>query len=652
MLRKCFACFGLACLSLGGGLYSEEEKAFFSDQSIYHSIEKMLEYHVEYKEFSPLLIKRSFKLFLDQFDPYKIYLLQSEAHQFLHMSQEALEQVAEGHRKASYAKYEELNQLAQNAIVRAREIRKALRLKLLTCDISSGEEEIESFPKTLEDLQKKTYSKLFQFLVSEKRWEGVEDFSQEQREILLDLWEERLSRIEKSYMSSRFEPDFSRHVLKACAKGLDAHSSFFSAEEARDLRTTLEKQFEGIGVILREGVRGIMIKGLVKGSPAEKSGKLQKGDLLLAVNGETTSALSYEEVLQKLKGERGEKVVLKLCRLQEGQKEDFEVSIVREKVIMEEDRVQFSEIPFGSGVIGKIEIPSFYESEDGASCVDDLREAISSLKKNKNLLGILVDMRENSGGFLSQAVKVASLFMSGGVVVVSKYAEGQMQYLRNTDGRVFYQGPMVLLTSKASASATEIVAQALQDYGIAVVVGDRRTYGKGTIQYQTVTDKNSSSYFKVTVGKYYTASGRSTQIEGVHADIEIPTAYAPFNIGEKYLAYPLKNDQIEPVFIDPLTDVAPRTRAWMKKKYLPRLQKKLSFWTEVLPVLRSNSEFRIHHDQEFLRFLGKMKEESEALDLGEAILEPSDPTFQEAVNVLKDMIFLDMSQKKIQNHRK
>ncbi len=310
---------------------------------------------------------------------------------------------------------------------------------------------------------------------------------------------------------------------------------------------------------------------------------------------------------------------------------------------MQQDRVKYSWESFGDGILGKIDLPSFYESSDGSSCFSDLRKALHELKSKGSLLGVVLDLRENSGGFLSQAVKVAGLFMSGGVVVVSKYAEGQMQYLRHEDGRIFYQGPLVVLASKASASAAEIVAQALQDYGIAVVVGDERTYGKGTIQYQTVTDKRNSALFKVTVGKYYTVSGRSTQIEGVHADIVVPTNYAPFPIGEKYLLYPLKNDQIDSVFMDPLKDVAPKNKSWMRRNYLPNLQKKLSFWTESLPVLRKNSEYRIQNNPSFVRFLQQIRSE---IPDDVSLSQDEDLQMAEAVQILQDMVILANQKKK------
>jgi carboxyl-terminal processing protease len=524
------------------------------------------------------------------------------------------------------------------AILRAREIRKKLRVKLLNCDLSKVEVGVENFAKSKEELTQKIYCQMASFLLAEQKWEGLNGLSSQQRLRVLDLWERRLSRREDPYLSGRHSSDWSMHVLKAFAKSLDSHSSFFSQEEAYDLKTALEKQFEGVGIVLREGISGVVIKDLVPNSPAELSGRIQKGDILLSVNGKSTGTRSYEEVLALLRGDRGEKVTLGFRR----GNDTWKVKLVREKVVMQEDRVKYSWVPFGSGILGKIEIPSFYESSDGSSCASDLKHALHELKSQGALVGVVLDLRENSGGFLNQAVKVASLFMSGGVVVVSKYAEGQMQYLRNTDGKIFYQGPLLILTSKASASAAEIVAQALQDYGIAVVVGDERTYGKGTIQYQTVTDKKNPSLFKVTVGKYYTVSGRSTQIEGVRADIVVPTNYAPFPIGEKYLLYPLKNDQIESIFTDPLKDISPKSKSWMRKNYLPNLQKKLSFWTESLPVLRKNSEYRLLNNPNFVRFLKQIH--SEASEEDPSILD-EDLQMEEAVQILQDMAFLGKNKK-------
>ncbi len=171
------------------------------------------------------------------------------------------------------------------------------------------------------------------------------------------------------------------------------------------------------------------------------------------------------------------------------------------------------------------------------------------------LLGLVLDLRNNPGGYLTQAVKVAGLFISDGVVVVSKYSNGEIQYYRDLDGNPQYTGPLVVLTSRLTASAAEIVAQALQDYGVALVVGDDRTYGKGTIQAQTVTDTGASSYFKVTVGEYFTPSGKSPQLTGVKSDVLLPGPYSKTKVGEKYLDHPIAADHIAPSFNDDLKDI-------------------------------------------------------------------------------------------------
>jgi carboxyl-terminal processing protease len=278
----------------------------------------------------------------------------------------------------------------------------------------------------------------------------------------------------------------------------------------------------------------------------------------------------------------------------------------------------------------------------------DLKEAIRSFKQKGDLVGLVLDLRENSGGFLSQAVRVAGLFVSNGVIVISKYGKGEVHFLRNIVGRSFFNGPIVILTSKMSASASEIVAQALQDYGVAVIVGDERTFGKGSIQYQTVTDEKADLFFKVTVGRYYTVSGKSTQIDGVIADIVVPTQYAPYNIGERFLEYPLPPDQVDPAYIDPLTDLDEKTRRIFQARYLPFLQRVVPFWKRILPSLKKNSAYRLAHDPNFQAFI-KKQEKIRSRQAGMPVntideqvqIGMEDLQMMEAVNIVKDMVLIE-----------
>ena len=231
-------------------------------------------------------------------------------------------------------------------------------------------------------------------------------------------------------------------------------------------------------------------------------------------------------------------------------------------------------------------------------------------------------------------MKVVGLFISNGIVVISKYFNGEEHFYRDVDGNQAYNGPMIVLTSKATASAAEIVAQALQDYGIALIVGDKQTYGKGTIQSQTITQEGNAAYFKVTVGKYYTVSGKTPQIEGVKADIVVPGPFTYEKIGEKYLDYPVKPDSIPASYTDNLSDIAPNLKPWYMHYYIPTLQKKQTFWQKHLQQLQLNSSYRINHNRNYQTFL-KQGSQGNVTNYGQEDLQ-----LEEAVNIMKDMIIM------------
>ncbi|MBU6447028.1 MAG: hypothetical protein KGQ49_06490, partial [Verrucomicrobia bacterium] len=178
-------------------------------------------------------------------------------------------------------------------------------------------------------------------------------------------------------------------------------------------------------------------------------------------------------------------------------------------------------------------------------------------------------------------------------------------------------------------------------------VGDQRTFGKGSIQYQTVTDANADVFFKVTVGRYYTASGKSTQIEGVIADIVVPTQYTAYHIGERYLEYPLSQDQTAPVFVDPLSDLDEKTRKLFQMRYLPTSQRIVTFWKNMLPALQKQSAYRIANDPAFQVFNKKVdaaRSRADALPpntVDEQLMGKDDIQMKEAVNIVKDMIQME-----------
>ncbi len=617
-------------------------------------MERLFHLHIDHKEFNVTIVRRMVKLYIEQFDPDKSQLLDKEIGPYLNLSDAKARAIQARLEKRDYSDFHALNQIFAVAQVRTQQMRAQVARDLI--QQGATRESIfppytSSYAQTEADLLERQKTKMTRFYLFHQERTNLN--TPDRRSKVIVLYEKRVLRSEASYLF--LKPTLSRaelpkaenyqtlKILKSFAKSLDTHTSFFSAEEASEMRASLEKQFEGVGVVLSEGVDGVQITDVVKGSPAAESGKIQVNDLLVEIDGHSTSRYSFDEVLELLKKSRSD-VRLGFQR----DDKTYYVTLQKRPIAMDDDRIQATYEQVEGGVIGKISLYSFYENQDGVSSEKDIREAIRRFREVGELKGLILDLRNNPGGYLTQAVKVAGLFVQNGVVVISKYGRDDLHYLRNVVGKALFNGPLVVLTSQMSASASEIVAQALQDFGVAVVVGDTRTFGKGSIQFQTFTDERSDLYYKVTVGKYYTVSGRTTQIEGVKADIVVPTNYAPYNIGERYLEYPLQPDTVEAAYTDPLTDLDPKTRLLFERRYMPQLQRVVSFWRNRVSDLAERSAARIAQNSNYQAFLREQEQMRPRLadlppnTIGESYSTSyGDLSMEEATNILNDMIHME-----------
>lgn len=644
-LPRFFFFFLFLCLPL----FSQE--ILLKPDEISSVMEQFFALHVEHKEMSPQLHERSLKIYLHHFDQSKAYLLNEEVVHYERPNEKLLSAMQSDYENNRFSTYFTLNRLVQQSILRAQEWRsrwaqnpKTLLAEAKKVNLTGTPE--KHYAKNRKDLQNRHYDRFLRFLAFQMEELGYPSYEGKEAK-LVALCEKQVRIIENMYLGidERGEPlsqEMHEHLvcmrtLKALAHSLDAHTAYYSPEEAYAMKVQLEKGMYGIGVVLREGIDGISIQELIKGGPAESCGKIQKGDTIVEVDGIKIENAPFHKVLEMMRGKEGTKTRLGLLRHSDQTPHLITVDLVRKKITLDDKRVDYRAEPFGDGLIGKITLHSFYEGEDGLSSEKDLKQAIDALKEQGPLYGIVLDMRENGGGFLTQAVKVSGLFISSGVVVISKYSDGTMKYYRALDGERYFDGPLVVLISRNSASATEIVAQTLKDYGVALVVGDDQTFGKGTIQHQTVTSGRSESFFKVTVGRYYTVSGKSTQIQGVKSDIIIPTPYQFEEIGEGYLEYPLPPDQVASAFADQLSDVDPFARKWFQKYYIPNIQPVVNQWNNLIPQLRINSEKRLTQNRNFQNFLQKIKRE---LKVDLPPFGSNDLQMDESVNIIKDMIFL------------
>lgn len=655
------------CLTQAFGASQKQAESFLAFEDIYPVMEQILEYHVDHHEMKPHLMQRAIKLYFKQFDPERIYFLEEEAAPFFQANEQVKEHTLSQYHNNRYETFYQINNEIQKAIQRHRYWRKSLfkDVDMVFEDVQSFEEsDVPSpppFSKSELELKQRIYHHALRFIQSQIG-KTSKELAQENQEKILQLYLKKVNDKENLYLSINKDEKHREHllslrILKALAKSLDSHTAFFSPAEAYNMRINLEKSFQGIGVVLEETYEGVKVVKLIEGGPADKSGVLKKGDFIVSVEGASIKNLSFREILDLIRGKEGTDISLGIKRYDEepnANEQFLSVTLTRGKVTLNDQRVETSFERFGDGIIGKITLHSFYEGGDGVSSEKDVLKAIRELSKEGDLNGLILDLRNNSGGFLSQAVRVAGLFITNGVVVVSKYSDGDIRIFRDLDGQTYYDGPVVVLTSKASASAAEIVAQALQDYGTSIIVGDERTYGKGSIQHQTITNENASSHFKVTVGRYYTASGKSTQINGVKADIIVPGKLSDEEIGEQFLEYPLAYDTIGPIFFDPLVDLDSDAKKWFQKYYLPTLQKPQKYWKQLLPQLKKNSSFRVQNSEEYQTLL------SSNVSLGDKFLEQDVNSVkstqemtleklqeQEAVNIVKDMILLQKKHREL-----
>lgn len=592
-----------------GASTQREDRLFLKRENIRPIMDKILGYHIYVKKISPEILRRSLMYQISTVDSQKMYFLQEEVDPYTTAQKDLLQKFFTQYQEGKFDAYLELYQTIEQAILRAQKIRSDLKSELLS--VNTFKEVIsteERFPNSIEILREKWRNSYAIFV--QENFKDFDAIPSEQMGQIFEVFDRQASSFESQFIgeedSRAYENNFTQFVLKSLAGSLDSHTTFFSAAEAAIVKSHLEKELYGIGVVLKESSNGIYVYRVIPGGPAAFNGNIKANDLIAYIDGQPVSGMSLSKVSEVLKGEEGTLVVIGISRRDGSQPEGevrFEVKLQRGKIALDEERVSSTFETYNNGIIGKIRLDSFYEGKDGISSDRDIIKELRNLRKKGPLKGLILDLRRNSGGFLMQAVKVAGLFITNGVIAISRDSQGAVRYLRDLDGHSYYDGPLIILTSKASASAAEIVAQSLKDYGRAIIVGDETTYGKGSIQHQNLTEENTTAgYFKVTVGLYYTVSGRSTQIGGVSSDVVVPSPYYYEKIGERYLNYPLLADQFTESYKDPLTDVPNRNKIWFEQYYLPRLQQKQNQWTSKLDRIRINSERRLQANLIYNRF--------------------------------------------------
>ena len=346
--------------------------------------------------------------------------------------------------------------------------------------------------------------------------------------------------------------------LNSIVTQYDPHTTYLAPEAKEVFDQNISGKFQGIGARLSKRKQQVEIVEVIIGGPVWRDKLLNVGDIIISVaqseDEEPTeiSLMKLSDATDLIKGEKGTNVYLTVKRVDGGIEQ---IVVTRDIVELEETYAKSSIINDESSKYGLINLPRFYVDFDDygeRNAATDLKKEILNLK-SKGINGLILDLRNNGGGSLKTVVDITGFFIERGPVVQVKSIGGRREVLRDNDPSIIWDGPLVVLVNEFSASASEILAAALQDYNRAIILGSNQTYGKGTVQ--NIVDLNNvisgSTYgdlgsLKITTDKFYRVNGGSTQLEGVKSDITFPNRYSYIDIGERDLENPLNWDKIDP----------------------------------------------------------------------------------------------------------
>lgn len=627
-------------------------------------MEAFHENHYATKSMTPQIKAQAVEQMIKRLDPSKTLLYESDVQTIKPLLLELFVSVEKGNCASLQPVYTLL-------VARARE-NEAIVKKILGPDFRLDDRmelmidvEKRPFPKTVAAKQE-LLKKIVQFQIENSLLSGIDMAeAKKQQAHRYELQTKRVVEQNPAQMITT--------AAEAFAGALDPHTSYLSPRNLEDLQIQMKLSLEGIGAMLSSDTGFTIIEELVPGGGAEKTGMLKPKDRIIAVAQEGEKPVNVidmdlRDVVSKIRGKKGTRVTLTILR--PGQSKDrFNVTIVRDKIDMKEQEAKITyETRKAEGRqyrFGVIDLPSFYGGEKGGkSSYEDVRKLLAEAKLQA-VDGIVLNLSRNGGGLLDEAVRLAGLFIGKGGIVAIRDGRGEVTVLSNGSPSLWsfgskrkvvrlplenqgslYTGPLVVLTSRMSASASEIVTGALKDYRRAVIVGADHTYGKGSVQALFPLPWELGG-MKVTTGLYFLPGGQSTQKTGVAADVVLPAWTSLEDVGEASLDYPLPAQSIQP--------------------FLALRGKDASAWKPVdevvIPALVAKSKARVEKDAKFAKiikdnkeaaarkgviqiaeFRKSMKEENGGKEkktpseLRQKAREENAPFVNESINVLMDMI--------------
>jgi len=556
------------------------------------SLHQLLGRHYEKQRPNDELSNKIFDLYIESMDGSRSYFLQSDISEFEQYRLKLDDGLIKGNLNAPFAMY---NRLQQRVTERLSFLLKQLPETAKKYDFSKDEHlsldrEAAAWSKNAQELdnlwRKRLKNSILNLRLADKDDAAI-------YELLTKRYQNQLNR---THLAN--EDDGFQVYMNAVTHAFDPHTAYFSPRNTENFNINMSLSLQGIGAVLQTEDEHTKVVRLVPAGPADKAGELQPADKITGVGQgqeEIVDVIGWrlDEVVDLIRGAKGTTVRLEIIPSDATDLKTKVVDIVRDEVKLEEQSAQkeIIEIPQGDKTlkIGVIDIPTFYidfqgrqeGKKDFKSTTRDVEMLVNELKQ-ENVEGIIIDLRNNGGGSLDEALNLTDLFIDRGPVVQVRYSNGYVQVLpehKNQQAGIVYDGPIAVLTNRLSASASEIFAGAIQDYGRGIIVGGQ-TFGKGTVQSVLPLEHGQ---LKLTQAKFYRVSGDSTQHQGVIPDILFPSLFDKEKIGESALDEALAWDTIRPAGY--------------------QAQRDFQQW---LPVLREKHQNRIETNPDFI-FLHEQK---------------------------------------------
>ncbi len=626
------ALFAIIGLSFSG-VYAQKEKQFSKEQVLLSVILTHVDqFHFEPAEYNDAYSEKIYDLYIKNLDNQKRFLLQEDVDE-LEKSKFKLDDAV---RDLSFDFYERSVEMIESRQEEAEGYIKDILGKPFDLtvneeiDFDSDNQKFAGSKKELKDYWRKLLK--YQTLDRMMDLKSEDEHKEKSSEDLEALAREKVLKRNTDWFTRLYQQDaddrFAVYV-NAITQSIDPHSSYYPPAEKANFDISMSGKLEGIGARLQQEGPYTKVVDIIPGSPSAAQGELEKEDFIIKVAQKDEEPLDVvdmplDEVVKFIRGPKGTEVTLTVKKIDGSIKQ---IPIIRDVVVLEETYAKSAIIEEDGKRMGYIFLPSFYSdfgNPDGRDCYKDVKAIVEQLK-TESIDGIVFDLRNNTGGYLFDAVQMAGLFIEEGpiVQVKGKGKESIPKIHKDADPDIVYDGPLVVLVNTFSASASEIFAAAVQDYNRGIVIGSESTYGKGTVQRFFDLDRmlaNGYDYvkplgsIKMTIQKFYRINGGSTQQKGVEPDIVLPDQYSFIDVGEKEKDNVMPWTEIGSLSYDDYSKLSAAVNA-LQSKSLNRVQqdmlfKKVTEQAKWLKEQRDNSVRSLEYDA-FVKEEEKFKEINE-----------------------------------------